>query len=107
MQRMISLRQRQNAEARALLGASWPLSWPAIGLSPAEKHPAILLPFYLRQSKWLNVGWHGKGLISTLQIKGSCLSESRNGESVTSSSRVGCRGLILWEAAFQGLFSKQ
>lgn len=37
MQRMISPRQKQNAEARALLGASWPLSWPAVGLSPDEK----------------------------------------------------------------------
>lgn len=106
MQRMISLRQRQNAEARALLGASWPLSWPVIGLSPAENQPAVLLPFYLRQNKWLNVGWHGKGLVSTLWIKGSCLSESRNSKSLTS-SRVGCGGLVLWEAAFQGLFSKQ
>lgn len=107
MQRMISQRQKQNAEARALLGASWPLSWPAVGLSPDEKQSVALLPFYLRKSKWLNVGWHGRGLISTLQIKESFLSESKNRKSITPSSHVGCEGLILWGPVFQGLFSKQ
>lgn len=107
MQRMISLRQKQNAEVRALLGASWPLSRPAVGLSPEEKKSVALLPFYLRKSKWLNVGWHGRGLVSTLQFKESCLSESKNRKSITALSHVGCEGLILWGAVFQGLLSKQ
>lgn len=106
MQRMISQRQKQNAEARALLGASWPLCWPAVGLSPDEKQ-SVVLPFYLRQRKWLNVGWHGRGLVSTLQNKESCLSESKHRKHLTSSFHVGCKGLIFWQPVFQGLSSKQ
>lgn len=55
MQRMISPRKRQNAEARALPGSSWPASWPAIGLSPAEKQPAVLLLFETKQvaERWM------------------------------------------------------
>lgn len=71
---MISLRQKQNAEA--LLGASWPLSWPDVRVSPDEKQSVVLLPFYMRKSKWQNVGWHGRGLISILQIK-ECVQEQK------------------------------
>lgn len=39
----------------------------AAGLSPDEKQFCCSSPLFLRKSKWLNVGWHGRGLVSTLK----------------------------------------
>lgn len=48
---MISLSQRQNAEVRALPGASWPLSQPTTGLSPAQKSACFTSPFLFVKKK--------------------------------------------------------